>query len=274
MLLLLLILAPLIAAAITALGPSSIIRQVALLGASAQFLLAIWAALIFNWASADPTAQPALLQLSATILEPMGINLALGVDAVAMWLIILTGFLGPLMVLGSFTAITERARTYYAWLLALQGVIIAVFAALDLVVFYIAFEFTLVPLFVLINLFGSSNRKKAAVKFFLYTFTGSIIALAGLVYVAYYHAVVQGLGWSFALSDLAAAAQALPPERQALVLLALMLGFGVKVPIFPVHTWLTLAHTEAPTAGSVILAGVLLKLGTYAIYRFVLPFVP
>lgn len=210
---------------------------------------------------------------SFAVLPEMGISLSYGVDAVAMWLIILTAMLQPICVMASKTAITENQRTFYAWLTVLQAPMLGVFLARDLVFFYTCFEFTLVPMYVLISVFGSTNRKKAAIKFFLYTFTGSIIALAGLIYVASVAATTSRM-WSFDMDMLAQAARGMSLREQSFVLLALMCGFAVKVPLFPLHTWLPLAHTEAPTAGSVVLAGVLLKLGTYAIYRFVLPFVP
>jgi NADH-quinone oxidoreductase subunit M len=169
--------------------------------------------------------------------------------------------------------VTTRLKTYYAWLLVLQAAMLGVFVARDIIFFYVCFEFTLIPMYILISLWGSTNRKKAAIKFFLYTFTGSVLTLAGLVYVAFQHAAAAK-GWSFDIETLERAAQLMSPTQQAWVMAAMLAGFAVKVPLFPVHTWLPLAHTEAPTAGSVILAGVLLKLGTYGIFRFVLPFTP
>jgi NADH-quinone oxidoreductase subunit M len=265
-----LMLMPLVAAAAVFAAPAKQSKLLAMLGMGAGLVVALVAAVQFDWSDA------AAMQFASGGLElfpDLGIALSVGVDSVAFWLVLLTAFLGPLMVLGSFTAITSNERTYYGWLLVLQAAMIGVFAARDLVLFYICFEFTLVPMYILISLFGSTNRRKAATKFFLYTFTGSIIALAGLVYVALETAEVMG-GWTFAIADLMPVAQSMSATEQAWVLLALLAGFAVKVPLFPVHTWLPLAHTEAPTAGSVILAGVLLKLGTYAIYRFVLGFVP
>jgi NADH-quinone oxidoreductase subunit M len=156
----------------------------------------------------------------------------------------------------------------------LSAAMIGVFLARDLLIFYICFEFTLVPMFFLIAIYGSTNRAWASVKFFIYTFLGSLIALAGFLYVAWANSQHAG-AWSFAISDLTEfASTGMTSTEQAWILLALMAGFAVKIPLFPVHTWLPLAHTEAPTAGSVLLAGVLLKLGTYGLYRFVLPMTP
>jgi NADH-quinone oxidoreductase subunit M len=210
---------------------------------------------------------------SWTWIGELGLELSIGVDSIALLLIALSALLGPVCVMASKTAITENRRLYYAWLLVLQAAMVGVFASRDLLLFYICFEFTLLPMFVLIRMFGSTNRVAASTKFFLYTFTGSIIALAGLVYVVNFAAQLNG-SWSLDIGVLTAAAGQMSAQQQALVLGALLAGFAVKVPLFPVHTWLPLAHTEAPTAGSVILAGVLLKLGTYGIYRFAIPMAP
>ncbi len=207
-------------------------------------------------------------------LPRIGITFILGADSVSMLLVLLTTLLMPLCVWGSFSAITERLREYYGWLLVIEAAMVGVFIARDLIFFYICFEFTLVPMYFLIAIWGSSDRARACTKFFLYTFTGSLIALAGLLYVAWQYQSTYG-EWSFGIADLTAfAATQLSGHQQAWVLLSLLAGFAVKVPLFPLHTWLPLAHTEAPAAGSVILAGVLLKLGTYGLYRFVLPMVP
>ncbi|GJQ28285.1 MAG: hypothetical protein HBSAPP03_01690 [Phycisphaerae bacterium] len=275
MLLAALILIPLLFGVLIAFAPDGRARTLAGLGTTLPLLLGAYVATTFDWTTGER------MQLGpmepAAWMKPLGITLSLGVDSVALLLVLLTLLLGPICVAASATAITTRVRTYYAWLLVLQAAMTGVFCARDLIVFYICFEFTLIPMFVLISLWGSTNRKKAAIKFFLFTFTGSVIALAGLVYVAWYATTTSGgkfAGWTFDIGVLESAARTMSAKQQAFVLLALMAGFAVKVPLFPVHTWLPLAHTEAPTAGSVILAGVLLKLGTYALYRFVLPFVP
>jgi NADH-quinone oxidoreductase subunit M len=269
------ILVPLLFAGIVAFLPPERARPLAMLGTLVPLVIGLYTCLVFDW------TQGAAIQLglaeSPAWFAPLGIRLSLGVDTVAFVLVLLTLLLGPVCVAASATAITERVRTYYAWLLVLQSAMTGVFCARDVILFYVFFEFTLIPMFILISLWGSTNRRKAAIKFFLYTFTGSIIALAGLLYVAWYASRTGGAqytGWTLDIAALESAARTMSMTQQSWVLLALLAGFAVKVPLFPVHTWLPLAHTEAPTAGSVILAGVLLKLGTYAIYRFVLPFVP
>ena len=273
-----LILIPAAASVLIAMRSESAARPIATISSLVCVVLSLIAAFQFDWANSGA------MQLGTDggipLIPELGVTLSTGVDAIALWLIILAAFLQPLMVWGSSTAITENQRSYYGWLTALFPAMVGVFVARDLIFFYACFELTLIPMYVLISSFGSTNRKKAATKFFLYTFTGSIIALAGLVYVAVFNlnldpATFAGAGeWNFDIGVLQQAAQEMPVGQQGLVLFAMMAGFAVKVPLFPVHTWLPLAHTEAPTAGSVILAGVLLKLGTYAILRFVVPFAP
>jgi NADH-quinone oxidoreductase subunit M len=269
LILVLLILTPLIGAGIVMTSPANKARSWATVATMAPVALYVLLTFIFSWSSAGK------FQLAASLpwLPKLGLSLSVGVDSVSMLLIGLTVLLGPICVIGSFSAITDKVKTYYTWLLVLQAAMTGVFAARDLVLFYICFEFTLIPMYVLIALYGSTNRAKAATKFFLYTFTGSVIALAGLLYVVWFTRQETG-DWTFAIDRLMASAVHMTGSEQAWVLLALLAGFAVKVPLFPLHTWLPLAHTEAPTAGSVILAGVLLKLGTYGIYRFGLGFAP
>ncbi len=260
---------PLIFAMFVVALPARQARTVALAGTMLALFAAVVAMFTFPWIDAGAY----YFEERFDWLPQLGLSFSVGVDGVALMLVGLTALLGPICVLASTTAITQRLKTYYAWLLILQAAMTGVFIARDLILFYTCFEFTLVPMFVLISIYGSTNRRKAAVKFFMYTFTGSVIALAGLVYVAWVN-FSNTQTWTFDIHTLQTVSSALPMKAQTWVMVAMLAGFAVKVPLFPVHTWLPLAHTEAPTAGSVLLAGVLLKLGTYAIFRFVLPFTP
>jgi NADH-quinone oxidoreductase subunit M len=266
----LLLIIPLLGALAVVVAPAKLAGRIALAASGAQFIYSIALAVMFDqWGRAGFG-----LEASYPWVEPFGIAFAMGADSVSMLLILLTTLLGPLCVVGSFSAIRERLREYYGWMLVLLAAMVGVFLARDLIFFYICFEFTLVPMYFLIAIYGAENRAKAAVKFFIYTFTGSLIALAGLLYITWRHAEFAGQ-WTFDIPALSAfAASQLTSVEQAWLLFAMLAGFAVKVPLFPLHTWLPLAHTEAPTAGSVILAAVLLKLGTYGLYRFVLPMVP
>ncbi len=183
----------------------------------------------------------------------------------------------PLSIWASFSAIRERVKEYYVLMLLLEAGMIGVFCARDLLLFYIFFEFTLIPLFFLIAIWGGPERRRAAGTFFLYTFAGSMLTFAGVLYLAYqaYALPPSRGGVNIFTFDLEKLYQLqLDPAVQWWLFLAFAAGFAIKVPLFPFHTWLPLAHTEAPTAGSVLLAGVLLKLGTYGFLRFSLPMLP
>lgn len=272
---------PVFGALLAAFSPSA--RSARIVSTLATLVFLGWtiaAGVRFDW------SRGAEFQLTESVLlwgDPANgdVRVGLAADAVSMMLVLLTGLLAPLCVIGSFSGITQRERSYYAWLTALQAPMVGVFLARDLFTFYICFEFTLLPMFVLISLFGGNNRRHAGVKFFLYTFTGSLLTLAGFLYIMWFNATRAPAGafpgageWTISLEALTNAARSMPATQQGWVLLALLAGFAVKTPLFPAHTWLPLAHTEAPTAGSVVLAGVLLKLGTYGLYRLVLPVVP
>ena len=207
----------------------------------------------------------------------------LGIDGLSLWLVALTALLMVSSVLVSWTSITERVAAFHAWMLLLETGLLGVFCAFDLILFYVFFEFTLIPLFFLIGIWGGSERRYAAGKFFIYTFTGSMLSLVGLVALVLAMNSQNPNVLTFSIPELAAQMRVQMSLSngnfdwhfvQVGVFLALFAGFAIKVPLFPFHTWLPLAHVEAPTAGSVMLAGVLLKLGTYGFLRLVLPLLP
>jgi NADH-quinone oxidoreductase subunit M len=212
---------------------------------------------------------------SAVRLPIVDIGYRVGVDGISVWLVALTCLLMPLAIWSSFSSVRERVREYLCLLLLLQAGLIGVFCSLDLLLFYVFFEFTLIPLFLLIGIWGGPDRRRAATKFFLFTLAGSVITFAGIVYLAYYSWTTIERVTLF-IPDLIQMGREgfLPIQLQWWLFLAFAAGFAIKVPLFPVHTWLPLAHTEAPTAGSVILAGVLLKLGTYGFCRISIPMLP
>jgi NADH-quinone oxidoreductase subunit M len=211
-----------------------------------------------------------------------GIEFFIGLDGINIWLVVLTAVLMVPAVLISWDSsqVRERQNEYYAWLLALEAAMIGVFISFDIILFYVFFELTLVPLFFLIGIWGGPERRYAARKFFIYTLTGSVITLLGLLaLVLLCYANSNELTFSVPrlveiVRPLAATQKILTPERQFWIFLALIAGFAIKVPLVPLHTWLPLAHVEAPTAGSVLLAGVLLKIGAYGFLRFCLPLTP
>jgi NADH-quinone oxidoreductase subunit M len=212
------------------------------------------------------------------------IRFAFGLDGLSVWLFALTSLLMITSIFASWESITERASAHYGLMLALQTGLLGLFSSLDVVLFYIFFEFTLIPLFFLIGLYGGPERRRASVTFFLYTLAGSLLTLLGviaLVLVNYQHNPAHVL--TFSIPELTEGLAALDwPEwrgtswnsPQILIFLLLFAGFAIKVPLFPFHTWLPLAHVEAPTAGSILLAGVLLKVGGYGLLRFNLGMTP
>ena len=201
----------------------------------------------------------------------IGAEYLVGVDGFSSLLILLATLMGLIAILSSWTAITTRVKEYYIFLLVLQTGMIGAFVSLDFLLFFLFWEVMLVPMYFLIGIWGSDNRLYSAIKFFLFTLVGSVVMLLGILAVYFYHHEVTGI-YSF---DITRFHQLnMPFDLQWWVFLAFFLGFAVKVPMFPFHTWLPDAHTDAPTAGSVILAAVLLKMGTYGFIRFSLPILP
>lgn len=212
---------------------------------------------------------------------PVDVRFSIAIDGLSLWLFALTSLLMVVAVLVGWEAIQEQATLYYRLLLILETGMLGVFVARDIILFYVFFEFTLIPLFFLIGIWGSEERHYAAVKFFLFTLAGSVLTFLGLLAIVlwdYYHPVGDPARWvmTFSIPELTRSLQARPmdPAVQFWIFLALFAGFAIKVPLFPFHTWLPLAHVQAPTAGSVILAGVLLKVGTYGFARFNVPLLP
>jgi NADH-quinone oxidoreductase subunit M len=204
----------------------------------------------------------------------IGVQYLFGVDGISTLLILLTTLLGFIAILSSWTAITDRVRQFYVFLLLLQAGMLGVFCALDMFLFYVFWEVMLVPMYFLIGIWGSARRLYAAIKFFLYTLVGSVVMLLGILALYFQSRRIPGLETTGTFDVTRWYAMSIPPDLQFWVFLAFFLGFAIKVPMFPFHTWLPDAHVEAPTAGSVILAGVLLKMGTYGFVRFSLPLLP
>jgi NADH-quinone oxidoreductase subunit M len=281
-------------------GPQ--IRWIALTAVALDLLLAIFLTVTFHEVRARSNESPAKAgtylpelvpgstaehphETTWTLLEVDGKPAAtffFGLDGLNVWLVLLTAFLMVPAVLVSWKAVEERINEYYAWLLILGAGMLGVFLSFDVLLFYIFFELTLVPLFFLIGIWGGAERRYAARKFFIYTLAGSLLTFVGLlaiVLVVYVRSTPHILTFSIPelvtrVNQMMAADPVFWSKFQTWVFLALFAGFAIKVPLFPLHTWLPLAHVEAPTAGSVLLAGVLLKMGTYGFLRLALPMVP
>jgi NADH-quinone oxidoreductase subunit M len=209
----------------------------------------------------------------------IGAGYVIGIDGISFLLIMLTTLLGWISILSSWTAIETRVKEYYVWFLILQTGMLGVFMALDFFLFFVFWEAMLVPMYLLIGIWGGPRKLYAAIKFFLYTLAGSVLMLLGILFLYFHHHALTSV-YTFSLTALYETAPkiysdpAYGPTIATVLFFAFFFAFAIKVPMFPFHTWLPDAHVEAPTAGSVILAGVLLKMGTYGFIRFSLPFFP
>lgn len=282
--LLLVIAAPLIGAIVAWLFRSwglAAVRQSAANTAIVTLVLAGWLVVRFLSNPAAMAGEPyGLVEFPWLVSGIFDVKLSLGLDGLSVWMFALSALLSLTAVFVSWDAIRDRPAGFYVLLLVLEAAMLGVFAARDVILFYVFFEFTLVPLFFLIGIWGHDERRKAAVKFFIYTLAGSVLTFLGLLAIILWNASHTGTV-TFDIAALTASMKAHPMPMDAaggwlqlIVFLALLAGFAVKVPIVPLHTWLPLAHVEAPTGGSVDLAGVLLKIGIYGFLRFSLPMLP
>jgi NADH-quinone oxidoreductase subunit M len=284
---------PLVFAGIAALLPGlekGQIRVTTLVGMLSTLIFALWLYLRF-----DPSGPEFQFEYRARWIDSLGISFHTGVDGLAVSLMLLTAFLGPLVVLASWRSVDERVKEFHLALLILQTAMLGTFASLDLVLFYTFWEAMLIPMYFIIGIWGSEERQKAAVKFFLFTLAGSLLMLVAILalfwisqpagarsfdYAQIYNSLVgatrevascaKSTEVCAGLSPLASNLRTYGP----LMFLAFAIAFAVKVPMFPVHTWLPDAHVQAPTAGSMILAGVMLKMGTFGFWRYAIPYFP
>src|SRR6266550_3958784 len=256
------------------------IRYGATFFAFLDFIVSMWL-----WFKFDPKASgEAIFQFrwTRTWIESLGVNYDFGVDGIAVLLILLTTFMGIIAIASSFTAIDQRQKEYYVLMLLLQTGMLGTFCALDFFLFYVFWEVMLVPMYFIIGIWGGPRKLYAAIKFFLYTLAGSVLMLLSILALYFFndggipflHINGLGNGYSFSVLQYHEIGHLLPPTLQFWICLGFFFGFAIKVQMFPFHTWLPDAHVEAPTAGSIILAAILLKMGTYGFVRFSLPILP
>jgi NADH-quinone oxidoreductase subunit M len=262
-----LVLLPLAGTVPILLGDERNAKRMALLVTTVELLLSLGL-----WWSFDAREGGMQLLSSVPWIPRWGISYRVGIDGISLFMVLLTTVMMPLSVLASWSSIGRRERAFYALMLVLLTGLVGVFIALDLFVFYVFFEVMLIPMYFIIGIWGGANRLYAAIKFFIYTMAGSLLMLVAIVVMVWKIGAVTGV-LSFGYEHLLANAHTLGPAAPWLFA-AFALAFAIKVPVFPLHTWLPDAHVEAPTAGSVLLAAVMLKIGTYGFLRFAVPFFP
>jgi NADH-quinone oxidoreductase subunit M len=233
--------------------------------------LVTFALTLLLWSRFDGASAEFQFVELAPWIPAFGIDYHVGVDGISLWLVVLTGFLTPISLLSSWESIEKKTKEFTFFVLALEAFMLGVFVALDLFLFYVFWDAMLIPMYFLIGVWGYDRRIYAAIKFMLYTMAGSVLMLVAILGLAYLHSEATG-SYSFDYARLLS--MQIAPTTQYWFFLAFAVAFAIKVPLFPFHTWLPDAHVEAPTAGSVILAGVLLKMGTYGLIRFAFPLFP
>ncbi|MGB1778651.1 MAG: complex I subunit 4 family protein, partial [Longimicrobiales bacterium] len=220
------------------------------------------------WWAFDPASGAMQMETTAPWIPSWGVNYSLGIDGISLFMVLLTTFSTSIAILGSFNYIKTRERAFYALMLLLEAAVVGVFVATDVFLFYVFFELTLVPMYFIVGIWGGERRIYAAIKFFLYTAFGSLLMLVGILFLFWKAKTFMGMP-TFAYEDFLLVP--LTGTEQIWLFIAFALAFSVKVPVFPLHTWLPDAHVEAPTGGSVILAAIMLKIGGYGFIRFSLP---
>jgi NADH-quinone oxidoreductase subunit M len=249
-------------------GAVRVPRLIALLTFAAEFIVSLGL-----WWTLNPNAQGWSSLVDRPWIPSWGIRFTIGVDGISVMMVLLTTFIMLLSVLGGWTSIRRRTHSYYALLLILTTGMLGVFLALDLFFFYVMWEVMLIPMYFIIGIWGGDRRLYASIKFFLYTMVGSLLMLVAILYIGFRlgnpYTGVPNFSYQLAVTQLA-----LSPAASFWIFVAFFLAFAVKVPMFPFHTWLPDAHVEAPTAGSVVLASIMLKLGTFGFIRIALPLVP
>src|SRR6187455_498925 len=235
------------------------------------FSLATFGVTLALWAGFDSTSADYQLVERHQWIPAFGIEYYVGIDGISLLLIVLTGFLTPIALLSSWESVEKKVKEFSMFLLALEAAMIGVFLSLDLFLFYVFWDAMLIPMYFLIGIWGYDRRIYAAIKFMLYTMAGSVLMLVAILGLAFMHQEATG---SYSFDLLRLYTLQIAPETQRWFFLAFAVAFAIKVPLFPFHTWLPDAHVQAPTAGSIILAGVLLKMGTYGLIRFAFPLFP